>query len=279
MKIKNEMRFPHPVLSKNTGDFANSVFEVNYFIREDGTKNQLTLAYKIVLTEPSIREMIDNGIASVGVLVRCNDTYFSSLEKMKLDEGLLDFRQGSLIKKVHLRPLIWMQKNHSNWQSEYFHEEFPDSIDLSRGDILAFDEETIIYVGNAKLAKWESIFEIVSSTEIEDGTFSVSLDEDRIKILAGEKLYETIVDMRSTDKGRAINMGALFTPVVMEVLDNLKAGKAAYAHRRWYEPFEAKCIYHGVDIDNPQLLRDAQKLLGNPWTGIQAIYKEDSGDE
>lgn len=66
-------------------------------------------------------------------------------------------------------------------------------------------------------------------------------------------------------------MNAVYLPAVMTVLGELKGSQGAHAERRWFHPFSQKCLLKNVDIDNPDLLTDAQKLLEMPLRLLEPI--------
>ena len=87
--------------------------------------------------------------------------------------------------------------------------------------------------------------------------------------------------MRQTDDGtRAVIMNALFVPVVMEVLHHVAAGQEQFASSRWFEPFRKRSELLDVDLRAPDLLSDAQILLGRPFSGLAQLVEdtEDTDD-
>src|SRR5262249_52452931 len=90
----------------------------------------------------------------------------------------------------------------------------------------------------------------------------------RIRIVVGKKTQESIILYRGNTIGRAILLNGVYLPAVMEVLRNLALDPQVYASRRWYRPFVAKCEHLSINIADPALLADAQKLLSNPYARL-----------
>lgn len=274
MKISSEMRFPHPVLNAETLDFKEGNFKVDLKIEENLDTNELKVSYLVGLTEPTIKKMIDEGIASIGMFVKCGDTYYSSLEKLDLSGGVLEFKKGLLINEVTLRPLIWLN-NSCQWSSNNFHEEFSSSLSMEKADLIGMDEEIAIHVGNAKMTPLESIFEVSENSSLNDNEFSVSLDEEKISIIAGSEIYKKIINFRANHKGRTLNKASIYLPVIMEILSTFPQSANEHRDKRWFEPFMARCVLLGINIEQINLLTDAQKILDYPWADISLQEGDD----
>lgn len=277
MKFSSNMRFPHPVLSPDTGDFANSEFEVDLTIIETVETGGLSLEYESKIGEAGIEKLVASGKASTGAFVRCSDTYFNELRMMSWPKGIMDFVPGSLINNVTIRPVIWLLEDVDGFSSPNLHPEFEPPFNLGEADIIAIGAEQTINVGKEKLPPLESIFTLSRSPDVPHGTISINLEEDRISVLASDETYEMISQFRHSVGGRAINMAAVYLPAVMEVLDNLRGNTTAFEHLRWFQPFRAKCEFYGIDLEEPELLRDAQKLLVSPLGGLKVNLQEAEG--
>lgn len=275
MRLSEETRFPHPVLALHTGDFAGGEFDMSFQLIEDTTTGALHIQHKTILTEDGIRHLIETGRASVGCIVRCADTYHNELRTLTWPEGRTDFAAGSLLNRVSLRPIIWLNDTLCGWDPGTIHPEFSPPVDLARGDIIAIAEEHIISVGQAKLAPIESIFEIDRSPDIREGTLQVELERDHITILTGEKTHETIMLLREQRTGKPVVMNSVYLPAVMEVLDALQSGEDQYQPYRWHAPFIARCDARGVDPGaDISILESAQKLLDTPAGTLKQLVEE-----
>jgi len=95
MKFSDDMRFAYPVLSAETGDFTDGHFTLDAFVEEIIQTGQLSIRYNIYLTEPSIRHLVEEGNATVGLFVRCQDTFYSELRALDWPKGKIEFETGS----------------------------------------------------------------------------------------------------------------------------------------------------------------------------------------
>lgn len=274
MKFSDDMRFPHPVLTAETGDFTEGVFQLDTQIEEIIETGKVSLNYTINLTEQSIRKLVEGGEATVGIFVRCGDTFYSDLRALGWPKGTIEFEKGSLLSRVTIRPVIWLSQALPKWIPENVHPEFTVPLNLGVGDILAFDDEQILSVGQAKLAPMESIFSLVASPDQPEGKLSIKLDAEKITIFAGEETHKMINALRHSSAKAAL-LSSIYMPAVMEVLDALRDDPDIHENRRWKQPFSAKCIAAGIDYGG-SLFENAQALLELPITRLGLISEASS---
>lgn len=269
MKIDDDSRFPHPVLSRDTGDYLTGEFGVEINVEEIPFPAQVTINYIVTLTEPTLLAAIADDRAGVGLFVTCRDTYFSQLVPLGLAGGRFSFEPGSLIGRVALRPMVWARKVLTGFSLGNCHVEFDggESI-LAAGAVLALDDEIIMNVGREKLAQMETIFSLVEAPDLADSMLSLQLDSERIKILAASNIYQRLNTLRGLGTGKPIVLNSVYLPAVMEVLNNMRDGANGNEGRRWHRVFTAKCQHLGIQLESPDLWQNAQKLLEIPFSEI-----------
>lgn len=266
MKFSEEMRFPHPVLSADTADFGKGELRFGVTVEERPDDGELKLSYDCDVTEPDIRKFIDGGRARAGLFVTCLETFFNRLEDISVGKGSLNFSGGLLNGRVVLRPVIWSDQAISGWKSPNIHGEFgPAPIALERHELLGIGEELVINVGWEKLRPLETIFTLAVSPDLPDGRIAIDLEADRIRILVSQATHDSINRYRGQTGGKAILLNGVYLPAVMEVIRNLSVERQRHEQRRWYRPFIAKCEHLSINLENPDLLESAQRLLSYPY--------------
>jgi hypothetical protein len=279
MRLSDETRYPHPVLGPLTNDYTEGEFTVSFSVSENINTGALTLSYDITLSETTIRNLVTSEDAMIGCIVVCQDTYYNHLHKLSFDKGSIDFPAGKLINRVTLRPVIALNTDKLELTSPYIHPEFGSKILTSKADIIAIDDVSIIYVGKAKLAPMESIFELILSPQMEEGKIKVGLDSERIAIFLGPKTFNGINFLRNKNTKENVIMSAVYLPAVMDVLDQVRSNGGDYADKRWHMPFTAKCDLKGINKNTP-LLQAAQELLNNPINElVESLMKGGADDE
>lgn len=276
MRLSNETRYPHPVLSPFTDDYKSGKFEVLFSVEESPETGAMVLKHSITLTEPNISKLVETGHAEIGCTVRCLDTYNISLHSLRGSTGRTEFQAGKLINTVLVRPLIWLKRDVLDMNSDAISSEFGTPISLKRGDIIALDSEVSISAGKAKLAKAESIFELHLSEDVQEGQVKVGLAHQRISIFLGRNTFNLINQLRNKKEFLPVVMNSVYLPAVMETLDLLRQDASSYVEQRWYSPFTEKCVHYGIDLNAEfSLIEAAGKLLESPLLLLEPLIKED----
>lgn len=275
MKISRWARFPHPVLEEITNDYVKGEFEIGIEIAESMKTGALRVHYNFRLTEETLSKHLAEKRAKACLFITCLETYYNRLHEIDSSIGELEVDQGLLSGNVNLLPLIIAAEEGIILSSDKLHEDFHNlKFHLGNGEILAIGNEFQINVGREKLAPIESIFEMAINNDVPPGQYRVNLDEERITILAEKETYTSIYNMRYTAPGKPILLNSVYLPAVMEVLTVLQQDAASYQDKRWYKVFEAKCAQENIDLANPDLLKDSQKLLKSPFNRVVTLMQE-----
>lgn len=271
MKIDERTRFPHPVLNADTGDYQSGSFSLKITgVAEGLTTDQVVVDYTVALDEPTLLTAVQDGRAVAGIFVTCLDTYLSILVPLGLAAGRFAFEPGALVGRVEIRPIIWARNAITDFPTLHAHPEFGGQpIALDAGAILAFDDLTVLNIGREKLAQMDTIFSIVEDPELPNDELSVNLEAERIQVLVATNIHQGLNSLRTRGYGRSIILNSVFLPAVMEVLDTLRVGGDTYEGRRWFRVFSAKCDHLGIDLRQPDLWKDAQLLLRDPFSEIR----------
>lgn len=276
MKISESTTYPHPVLTPWSDDISGSPMStiVGVQILDDGRR--IVLTCDTTLNHPDILSILKTGKASFGVYIRCQETGFRELTELEFPHGVYEFPVGALLGRVHVRPMIWTRENIPGYLPQGAHTEYDGPLDVAAGRFLALDYAHAFDVAHPALPAIESIFEIKESQSVPEGEFNVDTDADRIAIHMAPQTFELVQKLRATnDAARAAIMNSLYAPTIMEILQQLKEAPDSFDSFRWINPFRARCASVGVDIEAPQLLNDAQKLLDRPFATLSTMLSED----
>ncbi|MDN8617300.1 hypothetical protein [Variovorax ginsengisoli] len=280
MKISETTSFPHPVLAPWSTDIAGATIATEISFREERDENRVSIHCAAAMDQPDILRLIQEGSATFGCYIRCQETGLRRLQHFGFPSGVQHFAPGALLGNVQLRPMVWSTSRIAGYKPQGAHAEFSEGSEIESGQILALDDEQVIEVTRPPLPSIESVFEIISSDEITEGKFDIDTQSDRIIVRMGERTYQLVQSLRLTDDAtRAVVMNSLFVPIVMQVLDQLSEGYEPFEQYRWLHPFRARCELVRVDVKKPDLLTDAQRLLEQPFASLAAlVYEEDSVD-
>lgn len=278
MKIKESTSYPHPVLAPWSEDITSASFATKITFQLDQNANQVAIHCDATLDHPEILALIEDGSATFGCFIKCVETGVRRMQKLGFPIGNQQFASGALIGRVQLRPMVWSVKPIVGYNPSGAHAEFAGGMDIDAGQILALDDEQVIEVTRPPLPPLESIFEIQSSDSVSEGEFELDTEAERITILMPQNTYKLVQDLRHTDDAtRAVLMNALYVPIIMEVLDQLRDGEDSFEQYRWLHPFRTRCDLAGIDLTKPDLLNDAQKVLLQPFASLDQLI--DYGDD
>ncbi len=266
MKISDEMRFAHPVLSHATEDFSAGEFNFSFEVEERTSDGRLRLVYSCSITEMDLQKLVRDDQARMGLFVWCGDTYFSQLRGLSFGQDVLEFEGGLLNGRVVLRPLVWTESGLDRWRPANIHPEFgANPISIGQHKLLGIGDEFVVHVGRDKLRPLETIFTLAVSNDMTEGRIGIDMEAERIRIIVDKKTHASINLYRGNNIGKAILLNGVYLPAIMEVLQNLSSENQRYEQYRWYRPFVAKCELLAINLGDPSLLEDAQRLLLDPY--------------
>ena len=265
MRITNQTRFPHPVLSEETHDYDHGRFAMKLRVSESRTTGKVTVQYTVDLAEASVQGLLDGGKAMLGMFIVCRRTYYDELHEVEVTGGSIEFSKGELRGNVVFRPVVCAIQTIGCFSSPNLHAEYGGSEwAFGPSDVLAVGPEVLIDVGLDKLSPMETIFDLVENSDVPPGETQIQLDGDKISICADKETCKRIHVMRGTGAGRIALLNGVYLPAVMEVLASVVEDAGAFESQRWFTVFAAKCAHLGIDLEKVNVHADAQKLLRSP---------------
>ncbi|QIO86740.1 hypothetical protein G9274_000425 [Stenotrophomonas rhizophila] len=270
MRIKDSARFPHPVLSNQTLDYGILSLTAELDIEENPDMGSLILIGQLGVEDPDVRELVQRGEASAGVMVTCRDTYYDDLHLTGLEQFRLDLSGGKLRGRTNIRGVVVAATDKLALTSPSINDEFPsDSRFAKAGDVIAITEEFPYEVGLEKLAPLESIFHLKLMLDVPEGEFRINLDGESIDILASSELHGVLSIIRE-NRAREVLLSAMYLPTLMCVLDAMRED-GHHEGRRWHTVMSARCTAEGIDIETCDLAQAAQRLLDRPLRALGKV--------
>ena len=262
MNIKENTRFPHPILGMDTGDYESGEFNVEFVVNESSCGG-VAVEYTVKLEEKSVRELVASGDASIGVYVKCLRTYYNILHQLELKGGRIELENGALLDTVTFHPVVYATSEINDFSSVNLHKEFGNKKwNFQPEAMIAIGERSKAHVGLDKLAPMETIFAFELDEKVPNGQTRPSLEDEKIGIRVNKETRERIDILRNYNPD--IMMNSVYLPVVMEVLSAIGENKSMYESYNWYRVFTAKCTYLGIEPGKECWLENAQILLQSP---------------
>lgn len=272
MKITSTTRFPWPVLWSETTDYVSEGFSGFISrIEEDTETGQLNYDFQFTVADPALHVLVQEGKATLGFYVTCTDTMFDELRPAKYLSGNDLVPAGKLRGSLTFTPVCWTTDVVPNYSSPALNPEYNTvSINLPRRALVAIGPPTTYWVGSEKAVAITSIFELAISEEQEDFNFGLQIDGDTIVILCNERTKRIVDGHRATVPGQALMLNALYLPVLVQVLVELKARKDQADGLKWARVLLAKIESRGKVL-NDEYLTLAQDLLEAPFKYLESI--------
>lgn len=270
MRVSEKQSYPYPVLSQSNDDYVSGKFELAIECQEDVVSGGLELFYQVSLVEPDITKMIADEKAKIGLFIKSSRTYKNEFRALNAGGGQISFQPGELLGKVELQGLVFASQSVPAFSADNLHPEFKDIVvDYGKGDLLAIAPRLKIEVGLAKLAPMESIFSFQQDNTKKNNQIEISVEQDKILILVNKETNSWIKNFREIQDGKRILLTSVYLPALMEVLSIVSVDSASLSNYRWYEIFTAKCRALNINLEKPEILRDAQILLQSPLVRLK----------
>ncbi len=268
MKFRQDMLFGHPVLIQESDDYGSGSFQM-VFANPVVEVPDLVIRVKPELKSPDLRKLIDQGKAVCGFYIICEDTFYNRFYPTGTEEGEFRLEAHDFSGAVRLRGVVVSKGMIQDFSSEVLNPEFGDRTNLPAASILALDGEQKFAVGQISKKPFESIFSLVENSTLIPGKIVVDTGTDKIQIGVHPLTKANIDEFRLTEAGKIILLNSVYMPAVMELLHQISGNLETVEDRPWFPVFSAKCAVAGINMDDPNPLADAQKLLSDPFTRLE----------
>ena len=262
MKINDQLRFVHPVLSPVTGDFSDFVLDLEVQISEVPLTGELSLSCSIMTQHQDFNNALNKGdIICFGNLI-CRNTYYNEFHSLNPKTTNINIQPGLLRGRTTFRTICTArnQLDVSGWEN--IHNEFDKrSCVNSKSSLIGMSDEFVFEVGRDKLQPFESIFRLIKDDALNEDTIAVDVDKQYIRIAAPTNLYLSINALRNTPLTRDILLNSIYFAATMEVLSFIQSEPNGFEDKWWFRVFSARCNHLGIDIENQDILKSTQILL------------------
>lgn len=268
MKLNGDMLFAHPVLWDVTHDFLKSRFSADFIVSIDKQK-ALVIESDLRLECAEMRQLIEVGAAGCGFYLICRPTYQNRLVETSLGVGTYTADVSFFARTIQIRPVIWTKEDVRGWTCIDLNREYAGRIDFPAASLVAVGDEQPFSIDNERLKPFESIFTLAALDTVERDRIEVDPDSDKIRILVHPDTKDSIDNIRNDSRGRTVLLNAVYLPAVVQVFVELAKAGNQFDSRAWHRIFVAKCAVKGVNPENAEPLRDAQSVLGLPFSRIE----------
>ena len=225
MQVRSKI-FPYPVLNNNTlfSNYGTYLFDFKFEEKED-EYNYVLNNICFQTDSKLINDLLDKNLISVYCVVECSDTVYRKAYKLDRKPSTLNLPKSDFTEKVEIS--IYAAAN-DNFilKSDEFDEEYKSiDFEIEKYDILAANDGfNVHFIHEEKednLVK--SIFSIVPSEDIEDGTFHVDSNQGRkIVITMSNEDHKNYGIVYTDDDYKEVFFNMLIVPALIDSLNICK---------------------------------------------------------
>ena len=269
----HQRMFPYPVLAAWTGDYEESEFGVSTHdaLLRNGSLIEINLQLR--LTSEYLDNLIAVGDAQCVVEISCPKTFARHTQSVSLEDNL-SLKSGDYAEEMFITPLIvsarpldgFISREHAaEWR-----EHRPKGFSLPEAGILAIGNTVRVMIEETGV---NSVIDLVSNSQVEDGIFHVELDGERIKIHVSPEDKERVESLRRRRGGADTGFSALFPSMYLSAVSEALRQLRDHQNSRWAFAMRValeRCGYGHVSIESvqEQSLVYAQRILEHPMNGF-----------
>ena len=286
MEIKNRL-FPYPVLCGENDDYINSKFEIRVTQIEE--LKDIVLQFDIVMDNVDLAGLIRSGKAEYLIHIECGNTSFRKVVRNSGKSFGYRIPKSKVNKDVYLVGMIVAKQAIPQYYSQSFNEDYEDSVDLEKGDILAYQNlpRIIVLKNYEELASDAAFFTIVCKNVGQDTEEPVTFDmnSDKIKIFVDEAIYNEYIKFHTNPIMKPIMISMLVMPALSYVIEEVRAnGPDTYSSCYWYQKIKKSCELQGKrfiedilegDATSVEIAQEMLQLpIGSAFRNLSTVVEE-----
>ena len=217
--LDSNMGFPYPVLRPEAIDYKTAVFgcEISVIPDEGGYE----VRCNTVVGDPVIKRFVQEGKASIGVLVKCDSTWLRKVEKITEGDFQFKLSTSAVHNRVFLCPIITVNEK-VEFTSDGFDEDFEGmTFVLHPGDPIAIGETRKFDAEyEDDLAKKGDSIIIVSSNPMAKD-ITIETDCPAITITVPDSIRKSYTSIQSNRWKYGVLAGLLYMPAIMQAVKEL----------------------------------------------------------
>jgi hypothetical protein len=275
MKFDQQKIFPYPVLRPDIDDYIDGEFQVTVDFTVSDDASEVRVNIEFALSVPEIQSEIDSGSATFAAVISCRETFYRTVLTTAKSKSTKTFDADQIRGELVINPFVVARTDIKGFKSPDINPEFgASSFSFAAGEVLAVDEPKAIYFNRDAFRPLSSVLELARDPRQPEWTWKLSFDQNKLRILVGEKTKEEIDRARNTQKNKSILMNSIYFSAVAEATNQLKLTKD-YDDMRWASVIRQQCHNKAIDLDGGDSYLIAQALLANPLGLMEQVFKGD----
>ena len=212
-------------------------------------------------------------------VVKCSKTYSRRCIKSRENTLTGEFEAGELFGQIEISPFLVCEKKLLNFFAPGWHEDYHGlPITIEPGAVLAVDQPREYWIDTAEEQPVGSIFEATIDSSLQDGCWTLDPEGHKVKITLSEADFARFTKAREIVQNtpqQIYILNSVYLPALLQVLhEGDSMAEEGYDRWCWFRSLncrleDVRCATLGTD--NRDRLKDAQKLLENPFSPLLSL--------
>ena len=271
MKLNNRL-FPYPILSPYFNDFKEVDFEANIDVHQN--PNSIIATISILLTEPYIKKMVEDGLIEYVLQLECSMTSYRDSIRFSEDSLVHKIPEELIEDKLNIRVFMVATQELEDYKPSHLVEDYEGlKFDLDQFSIIGIASYRTVKIEKEKdqIKNVASMFSVVKKVNNKKEDFQFEVNGERIRIEIPEEFLEKYNILNRNPNNKYALMSIIIAPVFLKVIEMVKADtEDSFSIYKWYSALLQLMNKKKISMEEDSYII-MQKLLENPL-GDALVY-------
>ena len=271
MKLNNRL-FPYPILSPYFNDFKEVDFEADIDVHQN--PHSIIATISILLTEPYIKKMIEDGLIEYVLQLECSMTSYRDSIRFSEDSLVHKIPEELIEDKLNIRVFMVATQELEDYEPSQLVEDYEGlKFDLDQFSIIGIASYRTVKIEKEKdqIKNVASMFSVVKKVNNKKEDFQFEVNGERIRIEIPEEFLEKYNILNRNPNNKYALMSIIIAPVFLKVIELVKADtEDSFSIYKWHSALLQLMEKKKISMEEDSYII-MQKLLKNPL-GDALVY-------
>ena len=275
MQYDENKVFPYPVLRPDRLDYVDGAFQTQVQVAVSDDASEVNVNVEFDLSVAEIQAKIDTGEAEFVAVIASRETFYRTTLRTAKYKATKKFDANQIRGELIISPFIVAKQDIKGFKSVDINPEFgASSFAFEAGEVLAIDTPGTVYFDRELFKPVTSVLVLVRDSTVPEWEVKYSFDQDKLRILVGNKTKEVIDRARNTQVNRSILINSIYSSAVAEAINELKLGDQ-YDEWKWAKVIRHQCHNKSLDLEKSPSYQLTQELLDKPLRLMEHVFMEE----
>ena len=275
MEIRYKL-YPYPVLSSNSDDYIDSIFESAVEVKREGYN--IKISFVSELTNPELEALIKEGKAAFVYHLECAQTGYRTAISTASADKLVLISEDKVCGRLQICPFIVACADIPDYVNSCFNEDYRGyKFQIEAGCVMAVGKQVNCDIDKERndLVSAKSIFVVTKNADTTETDMEVDIGQNKITIKLPEKDHAHFKSMSKVPEVQQNLNALIIIPALIYALSEVNSKTAderytSYSTYSWYKSIKkAMKKRFQKDIETDDLLPNevvlyAQRLIKSP---------------